>query len=82
MSNPKLEKMMRLLCEIDAKPRSSVELARDMQLTEINVARLIAALRAVDCKLTVHGATSTSRYELDDWGVFDPDGVKNFLGVK
>lgn len=82
MSTPKLKKMLVLLCEIEAEPRSKMELSKDMGLGTATVARLVQDLRGLGCRISTTEPGRNSRYVLSSWGVFDPLSVKTFLGVK
>lgn len=80
--SPKLKNMLQMLCELEKKPRSSIELARDMGLGEATIRRMVRDLRELGCEVTTSGSSHHSRYVLGGWGVFDADKARRLVAQR
>ena len=83
MANTKLTNAMRLLVELERCPQSSWKLAKCLDISRPTVVRLVAEVRELGCDvMAVPVGNADWSYHLGSWGVFDPVGVKLFLGDK
>ena len=77
MTNPRIEKAMRLLVAIEQAPQSSHELAVSLATSRPTVVRLVEELRELGCRIeAVREGKSDWAYHLHDWGVFAPARVR------
>lgn len=80
MTNPKLDKAMRLLVAIEREPQSSHDLAGTLQTSRPTVVRLVEDLRELGCHIeAVREGKADWAYHLHDWGVFAPARVRKYL---
>ena len=82
MTNPKLEKSLRLLVAIERNPQSSVALAETLGVSRPTVVRLVEELRELGCGIVSVRDGMEWFYELHDWGVFAPARVRKLLAAK
>lgn len=80
MSNPKTDKLLRLLVAIERHPQSSHELAGVLGISRPTVVRLVESLRDLGCGIeAVREGQSDWAYHLRDWGVFAPARVRRHV---
>lgn len=80
VSNPKTDKLLRLLVAIERCPQSSHQLAGGLGISRPTVVRLVESLRELGCTIeAVREGQSDWAYHLRDWGVFAPARVRRHL---
>lgn len=79
MSNPKLHRMLHLLCAIHTQPRSAEALGLALGISVPTVKLLIRNLRELGCEIRHTRTGNAARYVLEHWGVFRHDAVLDFL---
>lgn len=79
MTNPKMDKALRVLVVIDRAAVSSVELARVLGVSRPTAVRLVESLRDFGCQIVAERDGPDYWYRLNDWGVFDPARVKKYV---
>jgi biotin operon repressor len=79
MTNPKLDKALRLLVAIERRPQSSHELATTLGVSRPTSVRLVEELRGLGCRIESVRDGMDWRYHLHDWGVFSPARVRKYL---
>ena len=84
MTNPKLDKALRLLVAIEREPQSSYALADTLETSRAPVIRLVANLRELGCGIEAEREGKGDwAYHLRDWGMFAPARVRRRVeGVK
>lgn len=79
MTNPKLDKALRLLVAIEREPQSSYALAGTLETSRATVVRLVENLRELGCGIeAVREGKGDWAYYLSDWGVFRPERVRQW----
>lgn len=81
MSDPKLQRMLQLLCALHQRPWSSAELSVALDCSVPTVKHLVYSLREVGCIIQHVGGSRASRYVLDGWGIFDQSAVLSRFGA-
>lgn len=79
MTNPKMDKALRVLVVIDRAAVSSVELAQVLGVSRPTAVRLVESLRDFGCQIASEREGHDYWYRLNDWGVFDPARVKMYV---
>lgn len=80
MTNPKLDKALRLLVAIEREPQSSYALAGTLETSRATVVRLVDNLRELGCRIeAVREGKGDWSYHLHDWGVFAPARVRRHV---
>jgi biotin operon repressor len=75
----KLDLALALLGQLDRRPQSQPELAAQLGVSVPTIARTVAELRKVGCRIESVRDGSSWGYSLQDWGVFDAQRVRDFL---
>lgn len=80
MANRKFDNTLRLLAALDRLPQSGPALAALLGVSLPTVARLVAELREMGCRIdAVREGHSDWSYHLRDWGVFNAERVRRYV---
>lgn len=74
-----MDKALRALVVIDRAAVSSVQLADVLGVSRPTAVRLVESLRDFGCEIVAEREGPDYWYRLNDWGVFDPGRVKDYV---
>lgn len=75
----KYDLALALLAQLDRRPQSQPELAAQLGVSVPTIARTVAELRKLGCRIESVRDGASWGYSLQDWGVFDASRVRRYI---